>query len=52
MLVCAILASLASGVLAAYGICYAMFAFFRIHARHVAARSQGNLVTAPPALEG
>ena len=37
MLVCASLASLAFGVLAAYGICRAAFAIFRIHARSVAA---------------
>ena len=32
MLVCAVLASLAAGVLAAYGVCVAMFGFFRLHA--------------------
>jgi len=37
MLVCASLASLAFGVLAAYGICRIAFALFRIHARSVAA---------------
>jgi hypothetical protein len=36
MLICASLASLAFGVLAAYGICRAAFALFRIHARSVA----------------
>ena len=39
MLICAVLASLASGVLAAYGICIAMFKIFRIHARQVAVKS-------------
>jgi hypothetical protein len=37
MLVCASLASLAFGVLAAYGILRVAFAAFRIHARSVAA---------------
>jgi hypothetical protein len=37
MLVCASLAALAFGVLAAYGICRSAFAIFRIHARSVAA---------------
>jgi hypothetical protein len=33
MLVCAVLASLAAGVLAAYGVCVGMFGLFRVHAR-------------------
>jgi hypothetical protein len=37
MLVCASLAALAFGVLAAYGICRVAFVLFRIHARSVAA---------------
>ena len=37
VLISAVLASLASGVLIAYGICIAMFNVFRIHARQVAA---------------
>lgn len=32
MLVCAVLASLALGVLVAYGICQTMFRVFRVHA--------------------
>ena len=32
MLVCAVLASLALGVLVAYGICQTMFRIFRVHA--------------------
>lgn len=36
MLICAILASMAFGVLAAYWICRAGFAVLRIHARSVA----------------
>jgi len=36
VLVCAVLASLASGVVLAYGICLAMFSAFRVHSRSVA----------------
>ncbi len=36
MLVCASVAAMAFGVLAAYGICRAAFAALRIHARSVA----------------
>ena len=39
VLVCAVLASLAVGVLVAYGICMAMFGVFRMHVRQVAAGS-------------
>lgn len=39
MLACAILASLALGVLIAYGLCQIMFRVFRVHARS-AARSR------------
>ncbi|HTX41779.1 MAG TPA: hypothetical protein VMD25_08115 [Acidobacteriaceae bacterium] len=37
MLICATLASLAFGVLAAYGVCRSAFAAFRMHAGQVAA---------------
>ncbi len=37
-LICAVAASLALGVLVAYGICFSMFHLFRIHARQVASR--------------
>jgi hypothetical protein len=37
MLVCASVASLAFGVLAAYGICRVAFVLFRLHARSVSA---------------
>ena len=40
LLVCAVAASLAMGVLVAYGLCLAMFRLFRIHATQVAARRQ------------
>ena len=38
MLVCAVLMSLAVGVLVAYWVCLGMFQVFRIHARQVQAR--------------
>ncbi len=37
MLVCAVLASLAVGVLLAHWVCVGLFAMFRTHARQVAA---------------
>lgn len=37
MLVCAVLASLATGVLAAYGVCVGVFGLFRMQARQAAA---------------
>ncbi|AFL87859.1 hypothetical protein Terro_1552 [Terriglobus roseus DSM 18391] len=36
VLICAVLASLAGGVLLAYAICYSMFNVFRIHSIQVA----------------
>lgn len=39
MLICAVLAALAFGVLVAYGACAAAFSVLRIHARSVAASS-------------
>ncbi len=48
-LVCAVAASLALGVLVAYGICFSMFHLFRIHARQVASRKAAttSLAVAP-----
>jgi len=46
VLVCAVLASLAVGVLLAYGICRAMFAMFRMHAQQVAENSARRVVAA------
>ncbi len=40
LLVCAVLGSLAAGVLVAYGVCLAMFGVFRLHARQAAASHQ------------
>ena len=47
VLVCAVLASLAVGVLVAYGVCMAMFASFQMHVRQVAAGNDSRRVVAP-----
>ena len=45
MLVCAVLMSLAIGVLVAYWVCLGMFQMFRMHARQVQAkRAVGGVV--------
>lgn len=44
VLVSAVLASLAAGVLTAYGICVSMFRIFRMHAKQVAAEQQARSV--------
>ena len=41
MLVCAVLASLAMGVLVAYGVCVGMFGLFRMRVRHAAEEPVG-----------
>lgn len=46
VLISAVLASLAVGVLTAYSLCIAMFRLFRIHARQVAAEKQARAVVA------
>ena len=50
VLICAVLSSLAGGVLLAYGICTAMFNIFRIHSIQVAqqraAQRQAQAMTA------
>jgi uncharacterized protein (DUF2062 family) len=46
VLVCAVLASLAVGVLIAYGVCMAMFSAFQMHARQVAAGNESRRVVA------
>jgi len=51
MMVCAVMASLALGVLVAYGICMAMFRAFRVHAES-AARERVETVARHVALEG
>jgi hypothetical protein len=49
VLVSAVLASLAMGVLSAYGICVTMFRIFRMHATQVAAERQARAVLSPTA---
>jgi len=52
VLVSAVLASLAAGVLMAYAICVSMFRIFRIHATQVAAERQARAVlSATPAIK-
>jgi hypothetical protein len=46
VLACAVLASLAVGVLLAYGVCMAMFGMFKMHVRQVAAENQSRRVAA------
>jgi uncharacterized YccA/Bax inhibitor family protein len=46
VLICAVLASLAVGVLVAYGVCVGMFVVFRMHARQVAESSARRVVAA------
>lgn len=45
VLICAVLASLALGVLVAYGICLAMFQMLRVHARQIHSQTQAVLPT-------
>jgi uncharacterized protein (DUF2062 family) len=46
LLVGAVFASLAFGVLLAYGLCQTMFRIFRVHAQSAARRSQAARVSA------
>lgn len=50
ILICAVLASLASGVLLAYGVCLAMFSAFRVHSRQVTMHKQAILPVRPAPL--
>jgi len=52
VLVCAVLASLASGVLLAYGVCQAVFALFRVHAQQAPARSKPRVAVSASVVEG
>jgi uncharacterized protein (DUF2062 family) len=52
VLICAVLASLAVGVLVAYGVCMGMFNVFRIHARQVAVRSARGVVASTRVVRG
>jgi hypothetical protein len=49
MLICAVLASLALGVLVAYAICQVMFRVFRVHSISAARRRTAVAVRAPVA---
>ncbi len=51
VLVCAVLASLAVGVLVAYGVCMAMFGVFQMHVRQVVAERRSRSVVAPVQVE-
>ena len=48
----AILASLAVGVLVAYGVCLAMFGVFRIHVQQVAAGSARRIRSSAQVAQG
>ena len=52
VLVCAVFASLASGVLLAYGVCQAVFVLFRMHARRSPAPSQVRVASRASIVEG
>ena len=52
MLVCAVLASLAFGVLVAYGVCLAVLGLFRMHARQVAVKPAVRVSTSTTVVEG
>jgi hypothetical protein len=51
-LICAVLASLAVGVLLAYWVCMAMFGVFRMHVRQVAQSSARRVVASTQVVEG
>ena len=52
VLVCAVFASLASGVLLAYGVCQAIFALFRMSTRQSPAPSQARVARSASVVEG
>jgi hypothetical protein len=52
VLISAVLASLAAGVLLAYGVCMAMFGVFRMHVRQVAAGSARRVAARTQAVQG
>jgi hypothetical protein len=51
-LVCAVLASMAFGVLLAYGVCQAVFALFRMHALRSPASSPVRVSSRATVVEG
>jgi len=52
MLVCAVLASMAAGVLLAHGVCLALFGLFRTHARQVPVKSVVRVSQSTSVVEG
>jgi hypothetical protein len=52
VLVCAVFGSLAAGVLAALGLCQAMFSLFRMSAPHLAPTPEVPVSTTATILEG
>jgi len=52
VLVCAVLASLAAGVLLAYAVCLAIFTLFEGHVRQIGRSRAKPVIAAAPATEG
>jgi hypothetical protein len=52
VLVCAVFASLASGVLLAYGTCLALFGLFHLHASQSPAQPRVRVANSTSAVEG
>lgn len=52
MLVCAVLASLAAGVLAAYGVCVGVFRLLRTQVRQAPAKQPVSVPASAPIAEG
>jgi hypothetical protein len=52
MLVCAVFAALAFGVLAAYGVCLAMFGLFRMHALQAVVKAPVRVASGAEVVEG
>jgi uncharacterized protein (DUF2062 family) len=52
VLVCAVFASLASGVLLAYGVCQAVFVLFRMSTRQSPAPKQARVAASASIVEG
>jgi hypothetical protein len=52
VLVCAVLASLAAGVLLAYGVCLGMFRIFQMRAQEAEVKSESLVGSAAQVVEG
>ncbi|MDP9052228.1 MAG: hypothetical protein M3O31_16140 [Acidobacteriota bacterium] len=52
MLLCAVLGSLAAGVLAAYGVCVGLFGLLRTHAQQAPVKQVARVPAAAPIAEG